>query len=178
MGTLMSRRRFLSLPPFVFVVALIFLSQLVACDWVPRKVSMSDARIQPLLTAASSFPRTNYGFTPLPQEADVRWEAKPRATYDAMLHIFSKTSRTIAFRRTAHGYRWIGEQEIFFGPKEYTTVDGTFHEQICLTYEIESVSGFPLNRLNVTYSGEDTRLAGRQSLTLADVRPILKQWGY
>jgi len=95
-----------------------------------------------------------------------------------MLHISSKTSRTIAFRKTSNGYRWIGDQEIFQGPKEYRTVDGTLHEQLTLTYEVESVSGFPTSRLNITYHGEDPRLAGRSSLSLADVKPILREWGY
>jgi len=95
-----------------------------------------------------------------------------------MLHIYSKTSRTIAFRKTTNGYRWIGDQEIFQGPKEYRSVNGTFHEQLCLTYDVESVSGYPLNRLDIEYSGEDSRLANRHSLALADVKPILREWGY
>ena len=139
---------------------------------------MSDPRIQPLLSAAASFQRTRYGFTPIPKQADVQWESKPRGGYDAMLHIYSKTSRTISFRKDGNGYRWIGEQEMFEGPKEYASVDGTFKEHIILTYEIEHVSGFPLNRLNVTYWGEDHRLADRDDLTLSDVMPILKEWGY
>lgn len=57
-------------------------------------------------------------------------------------------------------------------------MDGTFHEQFTFTYEIESVSGFPVNHLNITYSGEDSRLANRHSLALADVKPFLREWGY
>ena len=64
-----------------------------------------------------------------------------------MLHIVSKTYRTIAFRKDALAYRWIGEQETFSGPHKYTTVDGTFNEEIVLTYEVEHLSGVPLNRL-------------------------------
>ena len=95
-----------------------------------------------------------------------------------MLHIYSKTSRTIAFRKASNGYRWIGDQEIFQGPKEYKTVDGTLREQVTFTYEVESVSGFPTNRLNIAYSGQDSRLATRSSLALGDVKPILREWGY
>lgn len=95
-----------------------------------------------------------------------------------MLHIASKTSRTIAFRKTHDGYRWIGGQEIFQGPKKYTTVDGTFYEEICLNYDIEPISGFPTNQLAVSYSGEDPRLAHPLKLTLQDVQPILKEWNY
>ena len=102
---------------------------LLGCDIVPRKVAIDDPRIQPLLTAAATFPRSTYGFTPIPKQALVRWESRPTARYDAMLHIEEKTSRTIAFKRDGSGYRWIGEQEIFRGPSTYKTVDGTFNEQ-------------------------------------------------
>ena len=139
---------------------------------------MEDPRIQPLLNAAASFDRTSYGFTPIPRAAEVRWESRSTTHYDAMLHIDSKTSRTIAFRKAGAGWKWIGDQEIFQGPKMYKTVDGTFPEQICLTYETESISGHPTTRLNVAYLGEDRRLAGRANLALADIKPILKEWGY
>ena len=148
------------------------------CDLIPRKVALDDPRIQPLLKAARSFDRTSYGFTPIPKSADVRWESRPTEHYDAMLHIAGKTSRTIAFRKTDSGWKWIGDQEIFQGPKLYKSVDGTFPEHICLTYETEHISGAPTNQLKIDYLGEDSRLAGRSNLALADIRPILKEWGY
>jgi hypothetical protein len=95
-----------------------------------------------------------------------------------MLHITTKTVRTIAFRKENGNYVWVGEQESFEGPKKYKTVDGVFNEAVVLTYETQSISGYPLNQLNVTYRGEDSRLAGRNNLTLAAVKPILKEWGY
>jgi hypothetical protein len=156
-----------------------FLTVLLAgCGLLPQKVTMDDPRVQPLLKAAASFDRTSYGFSAIPKTADVRMELSPTSAYDAMFHIYSKTSRTIAFRKTINGYRWIGDQEIFEGPREYKSVDGTFHEQICLTYEVERVSGYPLNRLNIAYSGEDSRLANRRNLALADLKPILREWGF
>jgi len=90
-----------------------------------------------------------------------------------MLHIGRKT---IAFRKGGSRYFWIGEQESFQGPKEYKTVDGTFREQIVFTFEKEPVSGFLLNRLNISYNGEDARLVGRSNLSLDDVKPILREW--
>ena len=155
-----------------------FLIALAGCNFVPRKVATDDPRIQPLLAAAAMFQRSTYGFTPIPKQALVRWESRPTARYDAMLHIEGKTSRTIAFKKNGSGYRWIGEQEIFRGPNKYKTVDGTFNEQVTLTYEIESVSGFTPNRLNVTYDGENPQFAERSDLTLAEVTPLLRQWGY
>jgi hypothetical protein len=53
----------------------------------------------------------------------------------------------------------------------FKTVDGTFHEQVALTFETEHVSGVPLNRLNVTYDGKDARLAHRRGRSLGDVKP-------
>jgi hypothetical protein len=50
---------------------------------------------------------------------------------------------------------------------------------IFITYETEHVSesdGFPLNKIVVEYFGEDARLANRNNLTLADVKPILAEW--
>jgi hypothetical protein len=150
----------------------------VACVFLPKKVAMNDPRIKPLLTAAASFPRTQYGFTPLPTEAVVRWESRPTATYDAMLHISSRTFRTMAFRRDGAGYRWIGEQETFRGPREYETPDGKFKEEIVLTYESEHISGAPLNQLFIQYHGDDPRLAWPHTVTLAQAQAVLKEWGY
>jgi hypothetical protein len=153
---------------------------LLGCGIFPEKVAIDDARVKPLLVAAAAFNRSQYGFTPLPTSGYVHLESRPRAGYDAMLHISGKTSRTITFRRdkSANGYIWIGEQEIFEGPKDYKSVDGTYKENICLTYEIENLSGASLNRLNITYTGDDPRLADREAITLTDLKPILKEWGY
>jgi hypothetical protein len=157
---------------------LLLLVALIGCSYVPHKVSVDDPAVQRLLKAAAAFDRTSYGFTAIPQSTIVRLELGHRKNYDAMLHISARTSRTIAFRRSADGYRWTGDQEIFEGPKKYATPDGTFNEHICLTYEVEGISGFPINQLKITYEGEDPRLAFPRKLTLADIKPVLKQWGY
>lgn len=128
------------------------------------------------MQAAESFDRSDYGFRPLPKTGTVYLESQPRPAYDAMLHLAD--NRTISFRRTEHGYKWTGEQQIFKGPKQYKSVDGTLNEQITLTYENEHVSGFPVNKLNISYDGEDPRLANREYLSLDEIKPILKEWGY
>ena len=160
----------------VTLVVPLFLT--VACGILPESVPVSDARVQAMLRAAGKFNRALYGFSPLPTSGDVRLESKPRAGYDAMLHLAGKTYRTIAFRKNESEYVWIGEQETFQGPKMYKTVDGTFHEEVALTFEKEHVSGVALNRLNVSYHGDDARFSGRLDLSLNDVEPILKEWGY
>jgi len=159
-------------------LAVFVLVTLLGCNQIPRKVSVDEPQVQQLLKAAAAFDRTSYGFTGIPQSATLRLEVDHAKNYDAMLHISSRTSRTIAFRKSADGYRWIGDQEIFDGPKNYTTPDGTFNEHVTLTYEVEPVSGFSTNQLNITYDGEDPRLAFPRKLMLSDIKPVLKQWGY
>lgn len=154
---------------------------LSGCGFVPEKVLLTDPRLAPMLQAIAAVDRASLGFTPIATNADVRLESRPRAGYDAMLHIYSGTSRTIAFRKDTAGYRWIGEQEIHKGPKTYTTPDGTFNEQIVISYELERITpgatGVPLRQIKVSYAGEDGRLVHRYDLTLGDVKPILAEWG-
>lgn len=151
---------------------------LQGCGLIPRKVTMDDPQVQRLVKAAGSFDRSLYGFSPIPRQADVRLELRHTAQYDAVLQLATKTVRTITFRKDNGNYVWIGEQESFEGPKKYKTEDGTFNEAVILTYQTRRLSDYPLNQLSVTYRGEDPRLAGRNNLTLAVVKPILKEWGY
>jgi hypothetical protein len=160
------------------IILTVIVAMLAGCGLIPRKTTMDDPQVQRLVKAAQSFDRTAYGFSPIPRQADVRLELRPTGRYDAMLHITTKTVRTITFRKENGNYVWIGDQETFDGPKTYKTEDGTFHEAITLTYETQNISGYPLNQLNVTYRGEDPRLAGKNNLSLAAVKPILKEWGY
>ena len=153
---------------------------LAGCGFIPQGVSLSDPRIKPLLDAVAAVDRASLGFTPIPADADVRWERRPRRDYDQMLHIYGRTSRTIAFRKTDSGFRWIGEQEIYTGPHTYDSPDGKYREQVTVTYEIESVAthGYPLKQLRITYRGEDPRLREHGMLTWGQARPILREWGY
>jgi hypothetical protein len=86
--------------------------------------------------------RTRLGFTAIPIDAQVRVEWHPMfdKAYDVMLHIDGNTSRTVAFKRTAQGYEWIGEQEILNGPATYKTPDGTFNENITITKELNAAA--------------------------------------
>jgi hypothetical protein len=140
-----------------------------------HRLTWDDKELAPLRQAAAAVDRASLGFTPLAPKATVRLEG-PSNTYDAMLHINGKTRRTMAFRRTANGYEWIHEQEIHTGPRQYTTPDGTFYEEIILTSETERVSGVPLNQVDIDYHGADSRLVNRHDLTLAEVMPILAEW--
>jgi hypothetical protein len=148
---------------------------LVGCGLVPENISLSDPKVQPLLKAMEQIDRATLGFTPVTTNAQIRLEIASGRAYDAMLHIYGATSRTIAFRKTQYGYRWISEQEIYEGPKWYQTVDGTFRESIVIEYQTEGVNGIPTNQLYIRYTGSDTNLTERE-FTLAEVRPILEVW--
>ena len=150
---------------------------LASCGFIPESVSLSDPRIKPLLDAVSAVDRASLGFTPIPPNADVTWERRPRRDYDAMLHIYGRTSRTIAFRKTAEGFRWISEAERYTGPHTYDSVDGEYREYISVSYKTEPAAraGHPLK---IRYRGEDPRLRRRKDLTWADIKPILNEWGF
>ncbi len=156
---------------------LISVALLAGCGLAPQKVPYSDPQVQQLLRATDAAATNRFGFTPVSPNSDIRLERSSGA-YDRMLHVYGRTSRTIAFRKQGDGFVWIGEQEIYKGPKQYTTVDGTFFEEICLTYELQRVAHYRLNHLNISYSGEDARLANKDDLTLQTILPILKEWGY
>jgi len=162
---------------YVSVIALLC-SIIVACHLIPEKVTSDDPRVKAMFEAMGKVDRKALGFTPVSRDASIRLEEGPRHGYDAMLHIDGKTSRTVAFRSVGSEYEWIGEQEIFEGPRKYKTVDGEFQESITLNYDKVPVSGFPINELSVVYHGEDPALEWPRQLSLEAVRPTLTRWGY
>ena len=158
------------------IMLLIAVFAFTGCGLVPEKVSLSDPQVQPLLKAMEQVDRASFGFTPVTTNAQINLELRsPGGAYDAMLHVYGATSRTIAFRKTSTGYRWIAEQEIYQGPNWYQSVDGTFREYIDIEYQTERVNGIPTNQLFIRYTGSDTNLTERE-FTLAEVRPILEKW--
>ena len=147
------------------------------CGLGPEKVSLDDQRLAPMLKAMAVVDRSSLGFTAISPEADVRVEWAPRDGYDAMLHVYAGSSRTIAFKKSADGeFRWIGEQEIHTGPNQYETVDGRVSEQIVISFEVESVTGVPLNTVHVQYLGEDARLAWPKKITLHEAKQVIEEW--
>jgi hypothetical protein len=155
--------------PFLLIVLM-----LSGCNPFQDRVNYHDQRMKPFWEAISLVPRDSLGFTPISQNSDIRLEGKSKY-YDVMLHIYHKTSRTIAFRKIVNGYVWIGEQEIHTGPRRYDSPDGTFNETITLTYDVDPISGFPVNRLSIHYDGPDSTLLGRD-LELRNVLPIITKW--
>lgn len=156
----------------------------VSCGLAPEHVSRDDPRLKPLFEAMSRVNREALGFTPLEHDAviSVEWSGTlasmlvgPRS-HDAMLHVSAKTSRTVAFKRHGGQYEWIGEQQHFQGPHQYDSVDGHFRETITITYDRVPISGFPINTIAVSYSGDEPELVAPRQLSLDMVRPWLKRW--
>jgi len=166
-------RRFTHL---LFAIAIALLSGCgVGPDLGPKAVSLSDTNLVPMLDAIAVVDRASLGFTPISTNADIRLEIGSGSGYDTMLHVYADTHRTIAFRKTQTGYRWIAEQEIHYGPKMFTDADGTFQEHLAVEYQTEPVNGIPTNQIYVSYYGQDSRLTGGH-LTLAAIKPILDEW--
>lgn len=161
----------------IIVVELVGVSLIVlGCGLLPKKLALSDAEAQPFLRAIAEVDRVSLGFTPIPTNARVALETRPRAGYDAMLHVHGDTSRTIAFRKGNSGYRWIAEQEIHIGPSWQRTIDGTFRERIVIEFQTERVNGIPTNELAIRYYGSDSNLLQKQQWTLSNIQPVLARW--
>ena len=147
-----------------------------------RTVQMGDSALKPF-ASMYSVDRAGYGFTPLPKSGPVSIEGRStHGGYDAMLHFGGKASRTIAFRWNGKDYQWLGEQESFEGPRMWDTPDGSFHEQVVITYYKQAVPG-EYQGLTIKYSGPDENLMmprprPNYSLTLSEVNPMLEKWGY
>ncbi len=147
-----------------------------------RTVQIGDPALKPF-ASMYSVDRAQYGFSPLPNGGPVSIEGKSsHGGYDAMLHFGGRTSRTIAFRWDGKACQWVGEQEIFEGPRMWDTPDGRFHEQVVITYYKQAVHG-ALQGLTIQYLGPDEKLmmprkGPNYSLTLSEVNPMLEKWGY
>lgn len=147
----------------------------------PKIVSWNDARVLPLTKAMDLVDRASMGFTPISKTEVVRLEV-PRAEsqdkFDAMLHIYGLNgdSRTVAFRRLPHGYKWIREQEVHQSGNKYKDYDDEFDETIIIEYQIEPANGAPIDKTTIRYLGNDSRLTRSEPLTLDDIKPILEEW--
>jgi hypothetical protein len=148
-----------------------------------RTVKTGDPALKPFATMYS-VDRSQFGLTPLPQAGPVSIEGKStHGGYDAMLHFGGNPSRTVAFRWDGKAYQWLGEEEIFEGPRMYETPDGRFHEEVSISFYKEKLDE-EFQGLTITYSGPDEKLTMPRperpnwSLTLAEVNPLLEKWGF
>ena len=160
------------------LIGLITLVAFSSC-WL-KPIDYHDKKLAPYLKAISKVQhlRDSLGFSTISEKAKISLEGKSN-TYDAMVHIYqSISSWTIAFKKNNNEYVWIGEPEIFNGPKQFETTDGTTNETITLNYDAEPISGFPLDTLSVIYYGPDSSHASQKSISLSEARRLIKKWEF
>jgi hypothetical protein len=144
-----------------------------------NSVSAGDAALKPY-AAMYAVDRGKYGFTPLPTTGTVMIEGRSSSgAYDAMLHYGGNPSRSVAFHWDGRAYQWLGEQEVFDGPRTYDTPDGMQHEEVVISFYVAPVYG--VHGLSIGYEGPDRKLMfakSHSSLTLEEVSPLLQEWGF
>jgi hypothetical protein len=158
---------------------------------------VSGDAMRPFGAAIRQFDRAEAGFPALPTNGTVKIETVDRQNwnreyappnYDVMLHFiedppgFRYSYSTVAFRKSAGGLRWIGEQHSFHGPLEYKTDGVMVHESVTLTRETEQLAfrGTNISGTLITYEGPDPRLKSGlfSGLRPTDIGPVLREWGY
>ena len=82
---------------------LIILTLLTGCGFTPEELPYDNPQVQQLLRATEAASTNRFGFTPVSTNSDIRLE-KSSGVYDRMLHIYGRTSRTIAFRKQGGGF--------------------------------------------------------------------------
>jgi hypothetical protein len=122
--------------------------------------------------------RSRFGMTPLPKEGRVVIERRmggeaDQLGYDVMLHIYSKATHHVAFRKNGDAYSWVGESEVCSGPRMYDSPDGKLNEQLVISY-FEHVL-HQQNGRTVTYFGPDATLKG--NIPSSQVTRLLHEWG-
>jgi hypothetical protein len=139
-------------------------------------MSMDDPSLKPFATILV-VDRARYGLSPLPRDAKVTVEDEPKCYancgYDAMLHIYDKASHDVAFRKENGAYKWVGEQEVCRGPREYRTVNGRFKENVVISY-FEHVEG-QLDGLHIWYNRPEDPM-GLHEISVSTAKTILKAW--
>jgi hypothetical protein len=143
--------------------------------------------------------RFRLGVPPLPTNGMVRILTVDRANwkleyappnYDVEFQFYEgstnypRTSRMVALKRNGEEYKWVSEQMMFTGPKLFTSDESLMNESISITCEMEqiAVTGTNIQGTLIVYDGPDDQLAKQcrfgNSLTVSQIGPILRVWGY
>jgi hypothetical protein len=144
-----------------------------------KRASRSDTNVVLMLKAVAAVDRAALGFTPILPNTEL-WLGESGPGYSQMLEVYGTSQgvrRAITFRKTQDRYQWIGEMEMHYGPKTFTTFQGSSQERLVVEYSTEPLGGMrTTNQIRIRYFGDDIRLK-RSDLTLADVQPFLQEWG-
>ena len=141
---------------------------------------LDSPELKQYVAAAQRSARAELGFTPLPETGPVRVELpRWKKHYDVMLHIErGNLSRTVDFLVRDGQAVWSGEQEIHYGPRQFTNVDGTHREYLVISYSTVQGSGTPKGGY-VDYRGPDVELqtrAAKRLLSAAGAKRIWESW--
>jgi len=167
------------------IIQLLFILPVVVltgCNFRTQTVLLSDPQLVPMLQAIAASDRASLGFAAIPTDALVYLNSRPNTRRDVEMLIFDSPARydgiyrNIEFRKTVTGYKWLREFEHQPGPMTFTKSGHTTHESIFISFDTDESSGSLPGRLDVSYTGPDSRLALRKDLTLDKVRPILAEW--
>jgi hypothetical protein len=169
--------------PYIINLFLAFwIVALSGCGRKAQTLSVLDPQLAPIVQAIAASDRVALGFGSIPTNAVVHLGGRSGARHDVEIIVYDSPAlyggiyRNIELRKTATGYQWIREFESHPGPMTFTQSGHTAHELILIGYDTDGMSGLAPSKLDVRYTGPDSRLAIRKSLTLDQVRPILAEW--
>lgn len=157
--------------------SLLFSALLAGCSEFAQPIDFKSPELEPFWEATRAVDRTEFGFSTIDPKSEVLIK-RTSGRYDVMLFVKADTIRAIGFRKTALGYKWIHEQEVYTGPREFMTADGPSRETITITYETEPITGVPLNCTNILYIGPDAHPSLTSAMTIDDMRAKVKSWGF
>jgi len=138
-----------------------------------KYLSSKDPELAPILEAMEEIHPASLGFEPIP-ETGIRLRVSNRkgGDYNATVD-FGHT--WIAFKKVKDRYKLAVQEESHDGPGIMQTPDGPTPEHLFISYA--TAPGWtPPNTMVILYSGEDSRLRGNRTLTMEDIRPVLREW--
>jgi hypothetical protein len=119
--------------------------------------------------------RRHYCLTKIEQDLPINIlkSDNPNSGYDVRLHMYnSSTSRDVFYVWESGHYVWIGELEIHYSGREYTSLDGTLPEVISITYFIKDTNAGKKG-LSITYWGDENRPS---EMSCDEAQSYIQKW--
>lgn len=164
--------------PLVFLFLLCFMGALLfGCNRPGIRqgpYSVGDEALQPY-AAMYEIDRSAHCLSEIARDAEVYVSTadSPSSGYDMMLQVSTDSvSRSVFFVWEDQQYVWIGEQEIHYSGREYTSLDGTLPEQIIISSFERPIRG-GLVGLRISYYGDEDR---SWDMTCKEARSYITRW--
>lgn len=104
-----------------WLVSLALAANAAGCGLIPERVSLDDPRLKPMFEAMGRVDRASMGFTPIPRDAEVRVEWRPRAGYDASITVNYEKVPISGHPLNRVSVSYFGDKdELMFPPEELT----------------------------------------------------------